>query len=818
MGLRRGLAIVSGNGTHVGNAHTGVKQGDPLGAFFFCYGLQPALKEIHTEVVNSRDLSNMPPRLPDSLDGLNRGGLDNGSARVGILAYIDDITLYTNVESAVAVARIAKSVLEKRGFMLSASKCHFLGRRADELKDVQGDLGFNIQIAGLMLLGNPVGTAQYRLEAIGKILQDQLQPLEALHTIKHLTTLAFQIIRKCINSRATYLARVCEPHREAKYLFHLFDLYINAGLTCLSDYRSRAGSENFWDVQHLVITPYLRALPTSMGGLGLPLHGGLAGSYGCLRSRFLTHSFLDSYPATFGTLLAEKRKWCPVSLIESKDLRDWNFFPSCRSPLQNSWFAVQTLQKSTQAIVVVFPTHSFLFKNYAYSSSTRINTVTDLTPSSHFSSLPQNSALRTRMQAPRDEVRDDYELVIDRTEATAKMLLQHHQDKQWLHSILRQFGWFDCAAWLLHSCFEKSGSIFAKIGGAGFFEARRFSHGQFKDCLSLRLMLPVVPLQQDPSTDDYKCRCGANVNLLKDRFHCLGCTHFQGTFNQRHYAVVKELNSAMVTDKEDFVIPLSSETSTSCEVTLSLPYRDTIPAHQIGLEIGNATDTPQAVTPVLPTRADIAPTRRADLGFVGRGNIRFIVDVGIMAPTAKSYVQEYGTDLRQNSAHVHIEGQKDRRYEPYLYPITPLKVTYALIPFIVDCTGSLGAKAHAFFEEQAMCDRRKKPAIRKIQSIVALFNAVLRGEYRSACIPPIDTNTGKRMVTILDPNQSSRGRPRGSRGRNSRGTQQVEAIRNLDVSSHINLLVANPATTPDPVGTTPNIVTGNEERLNTGQT
>ncbi len=54
-----------------------------------------------------------------------------------------------------AVARIAKSVLEKRGFMLSASKCHFLGRRADELKDVQGDLGFNIQIAGLMLLGNP---------------------------------------------------------------------------------------------------------------------------------------------------------------------------------------------------------------------------------------------------------------------------------------------------------------------------------------------------------------------------------------------------------------------------------------------------------------------------------------------------------------------------------------------------------------------------------------------------------------------------------------------------------------------------------------
>ncbi len=66
-------------------------------------------------------------------------------------------------------------------------------------------------------------------------------------------------------------------------------------------------------------------------------------------------------------------------------------------------------------------------------------------------------------------------------------------------------------------------------------------------------------------------------------------------------------------------------------------------------KITRATDTPQAVTPTLPTRADIAPTRRADLGFVGRGNIRFIVDVGIMAPTAKSYVKEYETDLRQSA-------------------------------------------------------------------------------------------------------------------------------------------------------------------------
>ncbi len=130
---------------------------------------------------------------------------------------------------------------------------------------------------------------------------------------------------------------------------------------------------------------------------------------------------------------------------------------------------------------------------------------------------------------------------------------------------MRKFVWFDCAAWLLQSCF--GGSIFEKIGGAGFFKARQF-----------------FPIEYNPS----------------------------------------------------------------------------IHQHQIGLEIDDATtDTPPAVTPALPTRGDIVPTRRAGLGFVGRGNIRFIVDAGIMAPTAESDVKEYETVVRQNAAHVHFERQKE---------------------------------------------------------------------------------------------------------------------------------------------------------------
>ncbi len=115
---------------------------------------------------NSRDLSTMPPRLPDSLDGLNRGGLDNRSARVGILAYIDDFTLYTNVES------VQPNIFWRR----------------------------------LVRFTGPITTSR------------------SSTYFQTLNYSAFQIIRKSTLGPLT-LHGVCEPHREAKYLFHLFDLY-----------------------------------------------------------------------------------------------------------------------------------------------------------------------------------------------------------------------------------------------------------------------------------------------------------------------------------------------------------------------------------------------------------------------------------------------------------------------------------------------------------------------------------------------------------------------------------------------------------------
>ncbi len=75
------------DGTHVGDVHTGVKQGDPSSAFFFCYGLQPALRDIKEEVATARELPNGVLANLEKLEGLNQGGLVQGTDELGISAH-----------------------------------------------------------------------------------------------------------------------------------------------------------------------------------------------------------------------------------------------------------------------------------------------------------------------------------------------------------------------------------------------------------------------------------------------------------------------------------------------------------------------------------------------------------------------------------------------------------------------------------------------------------------------------------------------------------------------------------------------------------
>ncbi len=742
------------NGTSVGYAYTGVKQGDPLGAFFFCHGLQPALKEIEERVARASELSNHPPQEPLSTAGLNLGGIESGTREVGILAYIDDINLFTHVNSAVAVAKIAKEVLARYGFTLSTRKCYFLGRQAELLKD---ELDFQIAVDGLKILGNPVGSVNFRIQSVGEILRQQLQPLASIHHIRHLTALAFQILRKCINSRPNYLSRIVEPHGEVNHLFQLFDLHVNAAITCLSGYRSRPGIENFWDIHHLVMTPFLRSLPTSLGGLGMPLHGGLAGALGCLRSRAITHRFLDRNSA-YAPLVEDlsnpaKLPWKEVKLMESKDIRHWQFFQTGESALANSWFATQVLRQAGSKVAIFFPKSWSEAKRLFARDSTNFGAMSQSQSQDNFLECASSSEAVSGRLAERGDVslRAALEAIADSKEIERVISDQHRQDQQWLLQELRvKLKWFDCAAWLLHSSYDKSGAIFNKIDGAGYFEGLTFTQEEFKETLNMRLMLPQFQLLQDTDTDSYVCDCGAYVDLCKERFHCLGCTEMQKIFNTRHAVVVKRLNEAMHNEKLPFVIPLSGESGVRKEY--QLPIRDD------------------------------ASNRRADLGFVGANQVRFVVDVAIMAPTARSYtnVNQYAACQVKDGAHVHIERQKERRYESHIHPESPSSFTYSLIPFIIDCTGNMGADTIHFFREQNMTEHRRKVATRRVQSVVAVYSARIRKGHSQLHIPPVNA-AGLRIREVgRERLRKKRGRPpltaEQRAAKVSRGTRNVAAV------------------------------------------
>ncbi len=224
----------------------------------------------------------------------------------------------------------------------------------------------------------------------------------------------------------------------------------------------------------------------------------------------------------------------------------------------------------------------------------------------------------------------------------------------------------------------------------------------------------------------------------------------QKIFNTRHATVVKRLNEAMHSEKLPFVIPLSGESGVRKEY--QLPVRDD------------------------------ASNRRADLGFIGANQVRFVVDVAIMAPTARSYTNadQYASDQVKNGAHVHIERQKERRYKSHIHPESPSSFTYSLIPFIIDCTGNMGTDTIHFFREQNMTDHRRKVAIRRVQSVVAVYSARIRKGHTQLHIPPVNS-TGLRIREVgTERLRKKRGRPpltaEQRAAKVSRGTRNVAAI------------------------------------------
>lgn len=264
-----GLRLSSGD--WVGQSCTGVKQGDPLAFAFFCMGMQRPLLELQAEL-SSR-------LLPGHVGG--------------VWAYADDTSFFGPTAVVRALCHKAVDILASHDLEVVVRKCSIVGRNVGNR---QTNL-FAVAPEGLVLMGNPIGSIEYRRQQCDAMVDEMIRPLPQLQKLHSHS--AFTLLHFCINARPGYLARVAEPEAAGGAL-RRFDTAVDHVVTDLC-----GGGTPSMRVK------VLRELPQSLGGLGLTRYEGIGGSQACLSSRLLCKEFLENH---FRGLLASTNYWAPLAL------------------------------------------------------------------------------------------------------------------------------------------------------------------------------------------------------------------------------------------------------------------------------------------------------------------------------------------------------------------------------------------------------------------------------------------------------------------------------------------------------------------------
>jgi hypothetical protein len=126
------------------------------------------------------------------------------------------------------------------------------------------------------------------------MVEDMTACLPTLVRMKVDPAIGINLIRYCINPRASYLARVQDV--EAIPALHQFDVAVDIAICRVAEHTHRLTDEEE-DNGHrpITITATVRGLPLHHGGLGIQRHSGISGQVGCLRSRSLTAAFVEEH-------------------------------------------------------------------------------------------------------------------------------------------------------------------------------------------------------------------------------------------------------------------------------------------------------------------------------------------------------------------------------------------------------------------------------------------------------------------------------------------------------------------------------------------
>jgi hypothetical protein len=268
--------LFDSEGKLVCTSETGCRQGDPLAALLFCVAIQDAVLEIQ--------------QAADDLyeEAVADGRIQSNSKRGHVVAYMDDCTISVHRDLAPAMCEKIREICRTHGLVLNEAKCRAFGNRAVDAEGL-----FKATGEGSIVLGVPVGSNAFRGEACKEALGKHGGCLPAFDDLKIGSIMTVNLIKYCINMRASYLTRVGDTPalREVGDFDTKVDMALLQTLNHCQDGKEYVVRGQV--VPRKEIFCLLRSLPASEGGMGIHRHSWIFGQKAILKSRQRLKEFID---------------------------------------------------------------------------------------------------------------------------------------------------------------------------------------------------------------------------------------------------------------------------------------------------------------------------------------------------------------------------------------------------------------------------------------------------------------------------------------------------------------------------------------------
>jgi hypothetical protein len=688
--------LVYGDGQIVGWNSTGCRQGDPLSALCFCVGIHDLLGEI------SECVENIKTRVVQC------------SAIGGVYSYIDDINIFVDGRVANMVAEEVREIFSRHRLSLSEPKCKFIVNEESVLDfDVAlGDNVFGLENEGMVLLGNPTGSSNFRLNEIRKIVQKSGKSIPALSNL--LPWSRWNLLRHCITAKLGYIARVSEFELGVD-AFRSFDSKVDDAVLKMAKI---GGGDDDEDTRSLVKA--ICSLPLALGGLGIPRLAGVTGETACLLSRQLIYEFLEQHNPEL--LSGAFRKWNQIHLGSAEEGEGDEDFDILGINYFYSGGGIDGAATTTRRPSLVLASGEETIREEALSSRDSV-------------SMRREARIICRFVPEEDEARNARAIKREISSRRAKEIVK----------TLHEQGRVAEATWFNSSQFKGSGRWLAGPGGQLYGKYAFRNSDEYVAALRMRLLLSPASSGVSDSRGAVTCKCGTLVDLKSRPFHALDCSESQWYHIHRHNAVRDTLEEFLkkycsendyIILKEPKVAPLMATDLIVSEAQIRSRSRNRIRQSVREFRLNGFDER---------RNGDI----RADLGILSVLRRQYI-DVVVVNPAAESYrrIHDETTDIQrealfgQSFAVEHRLEAKKRRYRPLLGDTVDDPNFF--VPFIVEATGKLGHHAEQLVHAVALeagTSWARSLLINQIGATIARNNAMMA----QAWMRPLLQQTSSRL-------------------------------------------------------------------------